>query len=139
MTIPPRGHAPDWLPEDLFCRIEERVRQLDLERQLDQAILDHVLDTSHTAILRAVHSADFIHRVIEVTPSLSAYQQEELGAIADELIAMVKRLPSDAKARALAQLRPQSPRDDPLEELRQLLMQEWKGAREDWRRLRNWL
>lgn len=90
---------PDHRTQALFAQVTAAIAQLELEQSLRQQIIDQIFDSSASAIFRAVHTGDFIERLIEVTPSLTAQQQQELRTIADELIVLARQSPADVYER----------------------------------------
>lgn len=94
----PQGN-PDRRTQALFAQVAAAIAQLELEQSLQQQITNQIFDSSASAIFRAVHTGDFIERLIEVTPSLTARQIQELRAIADDLIVFARKSPADAYER----------------------------------------
>lgn len=90
---------PDRRTQALFAQVTAAIAQLELEQSLRQQITDQIFESSASAIFRAVHTGDFIERLIEVTPSLTTQQQQELRAIADDLIDVARQSPADAYER----------------------------------------
>ena len=91
--------------QGVLADVAARVEQLELTHRQERAIVEHVFDDSHVALLRAIHSADFIQRLIEITPSLTEKQHQELQGLADELIRAARRVPDDASDEAKLLLR----------------------------------
>lgn len=92
--------AADRRIQAVFTEVAARAERLELAHRQERAIVEHVLDESYTAALRAIHTADFIHRLITVTPSLTKRQHRELEAMADDLIQAARQVSQAASERA---------------------------------------
>ena len=104
--------------------------------------MEHVLDHSYTAALRAIHSADFIHRLIQITPSLTERQHRELEAMADELIRAARQIPQDASDRAILANSTGAQTDrapDALDGILAEARSEWEALKQDLTGLSRWL
>jgi hypothetical protein len=134
--------AADQRIQAVFTEIAARAERLELSRRQERAIVDHVLDDSYAAALRAIHSADFIHRLIAVTPSLTERQHRELEAMADELIRAARQVPQDASDRARLErsLAAQTGRaPDALDGILAEARSEWEALKQEMASLTRWL
>jgi ribosomal protein L17 len=134
--------AADHRTQAVFDQVAASLEQMDIDHTLRQAITEQIFDSSRVAMLRAIHSADFIHRLIEVTPSLSEQQHRELRGIADDLIQLARQAPQDAHERG--KLQQQEPRDsqrkaDALDGVVRDVQAEWEGLKEEWASMTRWL
>jgi len=88
--------VPDRREQAVYETLASRVEELELDHTLEEAVIEHLLDRSRVAFLRAVHSADFIQRIITITPSLTQQQHDELRGIADNLFQLTRQVPREA-------------------------------------------
>lgn len=103
--VPPtrRSHAShDRRAQAVFDKARAALHQLELDQVLQNQITDQIFDTSTSTLFRAVHTADFIERLIEVTPSLTELQKQELREIANDLLVFARKAPLDAYERGRA-------------------------------------
>ena len=116
----------------ILDKVAATVERLELEHTMQQAITEQIFDSSRVAVIRAVHSADFIHRLIEITPSLTEHQHHALRGIADDLIQLARPAPQEVRER----VQPQQPviRDagrppDLLDDFLRDMQAEWEGLK----------
>jgi hypothetical protein len=134
--------AADQRIQAVFAEVAARAERLELSRRQERAIVEHVLDDSAAVFLRAIHSADFIHRLIQITPSLTERQHRELEAMADELIRAARQVPQDASDRARLErsLAAQTGRaPDALDGILAEARSEWEALKQEMASLTRWL
>ena len=134
--------AADKRVQAVFAEVAARAERLELSHRQERAIVEHVLDDSYTAALRAIHSADFIHRLIQITPSLTERQHRELEAMADDLIQAARQVPQDAsdRARVGRSIGAQTERaPDALDGILAEARSEWEALKQDVTGLSRWL
>jgi hypothetical protein len=123
-------------------QVAAAVAQLQIDQAIRQQITDQIFDTTHTALFRAVHTADFIERLIDVTPSLSDQQQDELRGVANDLILIARKAPQEAYERGQvlqqAARRPQR-KSDALDGLIRDVQGELTALRKDLAGITRWL
>jgi uncharacterized membrane-anchored protein YjiN (DUF445 family) len=122
------------------------VAQLDLDHALQQQITDHIFESSSFSIFRAVHTGDFIERLIEATPSLTKRQKRELREIASDLIILARKAPHDTyeQGRAMQQeVRASTHKVPAIERFMADLNADWEafvqGLHEEWQTVLRWL
>lgn len=118
------------------------IAQMQIDQALQRAITDQIFDTSHAAAFRAVHSADFINRLIDITPSLTEAQEQELHGVVNDLILIARKAPQEAYERGkLAQQKVKEPQrsGDALDGFLGELRGEWNALLQELTSITRWL
>lgn len=127
-----RTGSVDRRTQAVLDKIAENVEQLEIDHTLRRAITDHIFDESRVAMLRAIHSADFIYRLIETSSSIPEHQKAAMRGIADQVIELAQQVPRDAYEdgrRQLEETRAPHRTTDGLDGVLQELQTEWNSVK----------
>lgn len=127
--------------QKVLNQVAKRVSQLEIDHAERQAIIEHVFDESRVAMLRAWHSADFIYRLIEASPSIPVPEREKLRAVADELMDLAHQSPKnvlEAGRQELAQAQTKDSKPDALDGVIGELKGEWEALKTELGDLFRW-
>jgi hypothetical protein len=140
--VPMMTDISDRRTQSVLDKVEETLEQMEIDHVLRQKIMEQVFESSNLALFRAVHSADFIERLIEISPSLTKQQKRVLRSVTDELIQLAREVPQDAFERGMRlheEARDAKHKLDALEVLAGEIQTEWEGLKEEWSGFKQWL
>lgn len=145
-TNPTRSTSQDRRTQAVLERMAAVIAQVQIDQTLRQQIMDQVFDTSHAAAFRAAHSADFINKLLAVTPSLTTQQQRELQGVVDDLILIARNTSRETYERGRIvqqEARELSRKPDALATFVTEVQGEWQdfcdGVKEEWDAFTRWL